>query len=670
MRATALAGLLLTIAAAVMSRLDAPHGLALRAANGSSVSSGYLFVDKAGDLEWVAGPSGPERVIVDTRAAASPLALERGPHLIEIAYESDVMPVLGWRDPGAHVSRPVSASAFAPVRVRAWRWYLRAARPWIGLAAATIWTLFLMALAWRGLTRMLPGPALVMDKTMRILFAVSALAMLAGIGWGWPLQGWAPDEMWPSQVVDALARRFTGGWFDLYPPGHFYVLSLLYSPLLLLQAAGWLPVDGVARDAALHMLSRFASVGMALGILALIARFATQLGGRQYAWPAALCASASLPFVFYTRLVNVDVPYLFWFCLSLLWFHACVTNPRVRNGVAFAATGMMAVITKDQAYALYVLPALWLAWRLARSPGGLAILAATGATAAAVFVLGHNVLFNAYGFSQHMASITGGASVPYRMVPTGVGGIPKLATILASQLWWVLGVPGLFLCLAGIWFHRATPWIPRWVWLFPCSYLLFFVAVVGYSFDRFLMPVALVLGLLGGAGLRGLLATGRPPGLSRAMATVCVAWLVWRVVSVDALQMLDSRYAAETWLEANVPRGAVVGTPWQVGYLPRLGSFQHRKLEVSPESMREAGPAFVVVNMDFMSRYRDGAPLRRWLQWMASPEAPYQEVYRFKRNLWWTELGWWPLFRDRVGFTNLDKANPEIVVYARSASRH
>lgn len=537
----------------------------------------------------------------------------------------------------------------------------------VGLMAAWGWALWLMVLIWGAIARTLPGPAVEMDRPMLLLLGVAGMASLVGITWGWPVLPWAPDELWPSQVLGGLSQRFGGGWFDLYPPGHFYVLSLFYSPLLLLDAAGWLPVEGGMRDGALHLLSRLVSTGMALGVIALVARLCARLGGRECAWPAAFCASASLPFVFYARLANLDVPYLFWFCLSLLWFQASVTAPSARHVIGFAATGMAAIVTKDQAYALYVLPALWLVWRVVFLQGGIWMVGAGTATAAVVFVVGHNLLFNAEGFAQHLASITGGGSQGYEMVSPGFAGLVPLAGIVASQLWWMLGVPGLVLCIAGVWFHRTRPWIPGWVWLFPLSYLLLFVAVVGYSYDRFLLPVSLVLGLLGGAGLRGLLRVERSR-FPRVVAAVCVVWLIWRVASVDALQLRDSRYTVERWLSANVPQGAVVATVWQAGYLPNLKNLHHREIEATPAATVVAAPAYVVVNTEFMNRYAEDTPVRRWWRWLQSSEAPYREVYRVKRDLRWTELAWWPTFNDRTeaAFTNLDKANPEIVVFAHT----
>ena len=38
--------------------------------------------------------------------------------------------------------------------------------------------------------------------------------------------------------MGGAAQRFAHGWFDRYPPFHFYVLTAAFSPLLLLEWLG------------------------------------------------------------------------------------------------------------------------------------------------------------------------------------------------------------------------------------------------------------------------------------------------------------------------------------------------------------------------------------------------------------------------------------------------
>ena len=146
-----------------------------------------------------------------------------------------------------------------------------------------------------------------------------------------------------------------------------------------------------------------------------------------------------------------------------------------------------------------------------------------------------------------------------------------------------------------------------------------------------------------------------------------MVWLVWRVASVDVLLLRDSRYEAESWLRASVPRGALVASIWQAGYQPRLDSFRHQEIASTAEATLVSAPDFIVVNSEFVQRYPGDSPMPTWLRWLESAESPYVEAWRWKDPLRGTELAWWPTFTDRREslFTNLDKVNPEIVVFRR-----
>jgi hypothetical protein len=531
----------------------------------------------------------------------------------------------------------------------------------LGAGALLVWW------TWLALRRVLPGQPLIWTSGLRLTIIGAALLFATGVWWGWPGGAWAPDEMWPEVVINGLARRFSDGWFDLYPPLHFYVLSAVLGPVLFANAVGAVALTPQSVLDIFWLMSRVVSILMAIGILVLMARFAQQCAGREFGWPVALCVGASLPLVFYAKMANLDVPYLFWFVASLLYFRASMlasNDRRVRHLVGFAITAAFAVTTKDQAYGLYVLPVFLLAYRTIQRPGGAWALAAALLAGGGVFAAVDNLWFNADGIRQHFSLIAGDGSESFRIVPKTLAGEWTLLQLTASQLIWCLGVPGVVLLALGGWqqWHRRA-W-PNWLWLFPLSYLLTFIAVIGYVYDRFLLAPLLMCGLLSASGLRLLIDRGR---VWRVAAAVLGVWLVWRVASVDVLLVRDSRYAAEGWLRANVAKDALVATTWQAGYLPRLEEWRHQELRPTIEATLRADPDVVVVNAEFVNRYPGDAPQPTWLAWLESSEGPYREVFRYKSPLSFTELSWWPTFVDRreTLFTNLDKANPEIVIFRR-----
>ena len=202
--------------------------------------------------------------------------------------------------------------------------------------------------------------------------AVTALAAF-GIGWGLPdCCGWAPDELFPAYVLRAIERRFSGGWNDLYPPAHYYLLALIQAPVVIGSRLGWFDLAALLPNTVLFVLARVASAVMAGVTAAALAMTCRVLG---LSWRAALMATlvaVSMPiFVYYGRVANVDMPYVMWYALALYAYAAILARgPSVRRYVCLGAAAALSVGTKDQAWAFFPLIALHLAWRAWASTAG------------------------------------------------------------------------------------------------------------------------------------------------------------------------------------------------------------------------------------------------------------------------------------------------------------
>ena len=69
------------------------------------------------------------------------------------------------------------------------------------------------------------------------------------------------------------------------------------------------------------------------------------------------------------KTANTDVPYLFWFALSMVFYLRVLDGLRTRDFAIFAALAALSVCTKDQAYGLYLLmplPIVMQLWRARR----------------------------------------------------------------------------------------------------------------------------------------------------------------------------------------------------------------------------------------------------------------------------------------------------------------
>ena len=171
---------------------------------------------------------------------------------------------------------------------------------------------------------------------------------------------------------------------------------------------------------------------------------------------------------------------------------------------------------------------------------------------------------------------------------TACGGHAELLWQTARHLAFVMGWPSLLAALAGLVLalrdrgtHRALL-----ATLVPVvSYVVFFLAVVLYVYDRFLLPVALVLSLFGGLALARALrarllarcARGRWP-CSPSGRRARPRW--------TSCSQRDSRYAVEDWLRREVGPAPLVAAVGPLEYLPRLDGLRWRRLGPAASRLR------------------------------------------------------------------------------------
>ncbi|HEY8149852.1 MAG TPA: glycosyltransferase family 39 protein, partial [Vicinamibacteria bacterium] len=198
-----------------------------------------------------------------------------------------------------------------------------------------------------------------------LVLAGSLILGAWGLRWGLPSEfGWAPDEVLPADVDAAVAQRFAHGWHTKYPPLHFALLAAASAPVRLAgRVSGW---DAARVHDARMTAGRVLSLVLSLGLLIVVYRCGREVGDPLAGVLAAALLLSSVPFVYYAKMANLDVPYLFWFALSLLFFLRALRRARTSDFTLFALSAAAAVATKDQAFALYVLTVPFLAWEIVR----------------------------------------------------------------------------------------------------------------------------------------------------------------------------------------------------------------------------------------------------------------------------------------------------------------
>lgn len=506
-----------------------------------------------------------------------------------------------------------------------------------------------------------------------LLLALSLGLGAWGLGWGLPSRkGWAPDELLPQDVLAGLRQRFSGGWHERYPPLHYYALALAYAPDLAAQPPDPERPLPMPRQERLMRAGRGLSLVFWAGLLAGVYVLGRELIGGPGGLLAALLTALALPFVYYAKLANLEVPYLCWWTWSLLFYVRALAGRRGATLPLLALFAALAVTTKDQAYGLFALLPLPLLAR--RWPGArwralfsreVALALATGLLA---FALVHNLAFNLDGFQAHVATLLASGRA-FRAFAPGPGGQLELLASAGASLVFCLGWPATLLALAGLglaWRARQGPLLGLLVPVL--SYHLTFLAVVLYCYDRFVLPWAVIGALFAARALQAGLAGGRRARAGAALAlALCAGTGLARAAALNLHMTRDGRGQLEAWLAERARPGDVVGQAAPSLYMPRLRAEGLQVAGPDVEELERAGARFVLVNPAWSRRAEAGSAERAFVERLERGQLPYRLALeqRWRPPAW---LPFDPADLDRPGSrvaSNLARVNPLLRVYER-----
>jgi hypothetical protein len=510
-----------------------------------------------------------------------------------------------------------------------------------------------------------------------VLIASFALNCSA-IGWGLPAfdpQGWTVDAIAPADVLAAIDARFAHGWYGKYPPLQYYLLALVYTPALSFFRPSSIEVSG-SFYTLLFYAGRLVTVLMGTGTVFLVYRCGREIYQQRPSVLAAAITALTAPFVYYSKTTNLDVPYLFWVVLSLWAYTRILKYHRTRDYLVLSAAAVAAVCTKDQAYGFYVLTVpfvllhrYWL-WRkpdgtvtepVGRGGIGWSILLGIG-----LFALLQNLPFNARGFLNHVKLIAGPASVHYRMFdPTPRGHVTMFLASL-EHVKNALGWPLYIMCLLGLLqalLDRRKHGLLLALLVPGLSYYLSFISVVLYNFDRFLLPLALILAFFGGRFLSDCLDPARRAYGIRVMASsVILLYSLGYASSVDLAMVQDSRYYIERWTKQHIPASSLAMGVGPDNYLPRPQGFRWKAtgfyLALALPEIERHEPEFLITSSGFdIRRFEPESPERRFLRSLENEQAGYRVLLRYRSRPTWDLL-------DHSGlYTYASRINPQITVY-------
>ena len=416
------------------------------------------------------------------------------------------------------------------------------------------------------------------------------------------------------------------GKFYTYPPLHLAILAILTLPITLvaLACAPTTALPDVVSEiikvpymTAMSGVARVVALAMSLGIVVFIARIAEEL--RSDALGLAndrtdirvrragyLCGRVRRSERFVRVLLEDVEPRR---SAALLVDVGAPDpdarddgrNPRLlRRAFALAA---LAVATKDQAYALFLLSVpvglgVWLttnAWARQHRSAILreTAIAVIGAAVLLAFIDG--AILNPKGFQARVGFLTGSASQDYVEYTNDWSGRARLLVDIGRRFdrqYPLLLAPVIALGAVRAWLGARGPsrgggYAPALLPLLAAvSFTVSFNATARRTDARFIIAQAIVLAVYGGLGLDWLAFPARRRWrlVGQALASVAMAKALFMCISVDANMLADPRYDVEAWLLAHVRPGDTIETYGHNVYMPRLAPIA-RVIRVGPEPL-------------------------------------------------------------------------------------
>ncbi|MCL2450061.1 MAG: hypothetical protein FWD17_14025, partial [Polyangiaceae bacterium] len=304
---------------------------------------------------------------------------------------------------------------------------------------------------------------------LRVVLFCTAIVHAVGLTWGMPASdGWDVDGVAPRDIFPGVGLTYAPGHYFTYPPLHLALVGVVTLPVLLaaVARAGTVAVPEVIHTiiapvymTPIAMTARVFAFGMSLGIVYAIAKVTEEVApGRRPALAGAAAgalAACGVPFTYYAHVTNLDVPYLFWGWLATLALVRAIRRmepARLRSAAVLAA---LAIATKDQAYAMFVLaaPIAVVAWALvdrANAPRITRVALGAAALAIGLVLVIDGAVVNPRGFAARLAFLSGPASRDYATyAATAAGRETALGDTVRAFVWHYPWVVAPFVVIGG-----------------------------------------------------------------------------------------------------------------------------------------------------------------------------------------------------------------------------
>lgn len=546
-------------------------------------------------------------------------------------------------------------------------------------------------------------------SAISIILIFSFAIYFCGIWWGLPsFQDWAVDVIEPIDVMEGLEKNFSHGWHSRYPPFHYYLLVVLYSPFFFFNHFNVIDIrDSLLPYTALVFVGRLLSVMMATLTVLFVYLSAREIFSEKTdnailpAIFSALITSLICPSIYYAKMLNLEIPYIFWFSVSLLFYVRALKYHKFADYLLFSMTAIASICTKDQAYGLYILIGPFVVWDyyLWEKKQGSSITLVGCFTRPKIIVpflagivlfsLLHNLLFNMEGFLSHLKELDDSSYNSSNFLSRPENNLEEHLSLLIQSLKDIrfsFGWPIFIICFLGLIvaiFNWRKNYLLLCLLIPGISYYLFFLSFILYSRDRFLIPICIILSFFGGKLIADTLKYSQKQRMSKvtvAAITVVFFYTFCYSFSVNILMLQDSRYYAENWLKNNFIKNANVAVVGPQVYQPRFEAVEASSVKsISAQDIpfvlaRETFDYILVSSSYNIDRFPPETKEYQGFRELAAEKSRYRLVFQHKSTPKWNFIE--PQKFSSAGFydprfktSNLNKINPKIKIFMLDKKR-
>lgn len=447
---------------------------------------------------------------------------------------------------------------------------------------------------------------------LALIVVVAAVLRFWGLGAGIPYAVGIDEPEIVSRAVQMLRTGDYNPRFYDYPGLYIYV-QLLVAVLRFLKGALAGEWTNLAAASAWDFFLWGRAVTAALGTLTVLLVY--QIGlrwGTRYALLAAGLLAVHPMHVRESHFVLTDVPLTFFVVLTFLLSLRAHEHPRA---AAFAWAGLaagLAAATKYPGALALLLPLVSLWMTPATRPSRIvAALATVGMAALAFLVAAPYTVIDLPGFLDGFAYL---ASHYAKDAPAEAPWLTYTKHIRISLQW-----PGFLLAIAGVVLAvvRAARGPARVRWMLSLVFpLLFFwfISRQAIVYGRYVMPLIPFLCVLAAAAVVSGVSLLRRFDIPRTARTALIAGLTAAAIVPPALAAINfnrthsrpgTLAAAFTWIEANVPKDAVILIESGAPILPhhrtsqRIVQLRHKTVD----QYRAEGVQYLVASSQTYGRY-------------------------------------------------------------------